>query len=827
VPLFSCTMQTLALLLISLLTTVTVYAGKVTGIVSNDKGEPLPYASITVKGNKEATSANSQGVYFLQLPAGTYTIVCRHVGYERQEKTVTVANEELQLNFSLKEQSVNLSEVVVKAGAEDPAYAIIRKAIKKRKEYVNENDRYTCEVYSKGTMSLRDFPKRFMGETVDFEDGDSSKKKMIYLSETVSKLSVDKPNKEKTEVISTRVSGQSDGFGFAGADFLSFYANNVQISNSLNPRGFISPIAENALYYYKYKYEGAFSEEGKLISKIKVTPKRKYEPCFSGYINIVEDEWRIHSLQLQLVKESQMNFADTLRVEQLYRQMGVNYWVPQSQVLYPAVKFFGFDAYGVFANIYRNFNTEPVFDKKYFGNTVLKYERGSNKKSINYWDSIRPLALTKEEQIDYIKKDSLEQLRKDPAYLDSIDRVNNKIKFGNILFSGKTISKQNKKLSFRLPSLLSSVQFNTVEGLVADVAVSSTKIFAERNFLVITPHIRYGFSNERFNAWLSTRYVFGEKYVSSVSISGGKRFFQINNENPIEQLANTVSTLFYKNNFMKLYAADFVRINFLKGVGGGLTLYANLQYQNRSPLENTTNYSWNNKRLRPYTPNYPSELVIQNFDAHQAAIATLGINFRPGARYVEFPDRTINTGNKWPTFNLQYTKGLKNVFGSDVDYDKWMLNVRDNLNFKMAGRFNYRAETGGFINQTSVYLPDLKHLPGNRLIRSSDFLTTFQLPQYYLFSNSDRNYATVFAEHHFNGFLTNKVPGLKQLNWHLVSGVSALWLQKKTYAEWHVGLENVFRFFRVDVVTGYQQALKPRMEVRIGSLINIGSGNDD
>lgn len=820
-------MQTLLLLFVSLFGTITVHAGKISGIISNEKGEPIPFASITVKGSKEGTTSNNQGLYFLELPAGTYTITCRHVGYERQEKTITVAKDELQLNFNLKEQSVSLGEVVVKAGAEDPAYAIIRKAIKKRKEYVNENDRYTCEVYSKGTMSLRDFPKRFMGETVDFEDGDSSKKKMIYLSETVSKFSVDKPNKEKTEVISTRVSGQSDGFGFAGADFLSFYENNVQISNSLNPRGFVSPIAENALYYYKYKYEGAFSEEGKLISKIKVIPKRRYEPCFSGYINIVEDEWRIHSLELQLVKESQMNFADTLRVEQLYRQMGVNYWVPQSQVLYPAVKFFGFDAHGVFANIYRNFNTEPVFDKKYFGNTVLKYERGSNKKSINYWDSIRPLALTKEEQIDYVKKDSLEQLRKDPAYLDSIDRVNNKIKLGNILFSGKTINQQSKKLSFSLPSILSSVQFNTVEGLVADVAVSATKSFTDRRNLVITPHLRYGFSNERFNAWLSTRYVFGEKYISSISISGGKRVFQINNENPIEQLSNTISTLFYKNNFMKLYAADFVRINFVKGVGGGLTFYTNLQYQNRSPLENTTDYSWSNKRSRSYTPNHPSELVAQNFTAHQAAIATVGVNFRPGARYVEFPDRTINVGNKWPTFNLQYTKGFKNVFGSDVDYDKWMFAVRDNLNFKMAGRFNYRAETGGFMNSASVYLPDLKHLPGNRLIRSSDFMTSFQLPQYYLFSNSDPVYSTVFAEHHFNGFLTNKIPGLKQLNWHLVSGVAAMWLQKRTYAEWHVGFENMFRFFRVDFVTGYQQASKPRMEVRIGSVINIGGGNDD
>ncbi|HLO39028.1 MAG TPA: DUF5686 and carboxypeptidase regulatory-like domain-containing protein [Lacibacter sp.] len=814
-------------LLLTVCITLSSYAGKITGTITNEKGEPLPYSSLNIKGSREGTSANSQGVYFFQVAAGTYTIICRHVGYERQEKTITVTNDDVQLNFVLKEQSVSLSEVVVKAGAEDPAYAIIRKAIKKRKEYVNENDSYSCEVYSKGTMNLRDYPKKFMGEKVDFEDGDTSKKKMIYLSETVSKLSVDKPNKIKIDVLSTRVSGQSDGFGFAGARFFSFYENNVQISNSLNPRGFVSPIAENAMHFYKYKYEGAFSEEGKLISKIKVTPKRLYEPCFSGYINIVEDEWRIHSLELSITKQNQMNFADTVRIEQLYRQLGTNFWVIQSQLLYPAVKFFGFDAYGSFANVYRNFNTDPDFEKKYFGNTVLKYEKGSNKKSINYWDSIRPLALTKEEQKDYVKKDSLEQLRKDPAYLDSLDRINNKLKITNILFAGKTFNKQNKKLSIGFPSLLTAANFNTVEGLVLDVPITIRKEFTERNSLTIIPNLRYGFSNERFNAWATARYNFGNKFFSSVSISGGKRVFQLNNENPIEPLSNTITTLFFKNNFMKLYAANYARINFSKGLGAGVTFTASLQYQDRLPLDNTTDYTWSKKQNTQYRPNYPEELMTQNFIAHQAVVASFSINYQPGARYIEFPDRIVSAGNKWPTFNLLYTKGVKNVLNSDVDYDKWQFAVRDNLNFKMIGRFNYRAQTGGFLNSKAAFVQDMKHFPGNRLIRSTDFMTTFQLSPYYQYSNADDLYAAVFTEHHFNGFITNKIPGLKKLNWHLVSGVSALWLPKHTYAEWHVGLENIFRFFRVDVVTGYQQTMKPRMELRIGTTINVGGNSAD
>ncbi|HMO32209.1 MAG TPA: DUF5686 and carboxypeptidase regulatory-like domain-containing protein [Lacibacter sp.] len=800
-------------------------AGKISGEVRSRQGDILPYSTLSVKGGTLSTSSNNQGQYFLELPAGTYTLVCRHVGYERLEKTVTVGAESVRLDFILTPQTVSLQEVVVRPGDEDPAYAIIRNAIKRRKEYLNEFDAFQCEVYSKGVMNLRNYPTRFMGQDVDFEDGDTSKRKMIYLSETVSLLSEEKPNKLKIDVLSTRVSGQQDGFGFTGARFFSFYENNVQISNALNPRGFVSPIADNALQFYRYRYEGLFSEEGKLINKISVIPRRKYEPSFSGTINIVEDEWRIHSLALQLTKENQMGFADTLRIEQLYTMLGVNQWVMQSQVLFPSVKLLGFDAYGSFANVYRNFNVRPAYDKKFFNNTIIRYQQGSNRKPVAYWDSIRPLALTQEEFSDYIRKDSLEQLRSNPAYLDSIDRIRNRVKPNQLLLTGKTFSISRKKLTVAVPSLLTAAGFNPVDGWVADVPVVITRTYTDRKNLTLTPHLRYGFSSRDFYAWGTVRYNYGSRYLSGLTVSGGRRFFQFDPSDPIEPVQNTFSALFYKNNFMKFYQADYGRISYFTGIGKGITLSGTFQYQDRVPLDNNVDFSWSNKD-RPYFPNFPTELGTTNFTRHQAALLTLQATFRPGARYIEFPDRTVNIGSKWPVFQAQYTRGLTGLLGNDVDFDRWQVTVRDNLNAKLAGRFSYRIRTGGFLNSNRVEWQDLHHFAGNRLFRSSDFMTTFQVPQYYRFSNAAPFFMALFTEHHFNGFLTNKIPGIKQLNWHLVAGARALWYEKTAYWEWNVGLENIFRLFRVDVVTGYQNGRATVPEIRIGSRVNIGSSAD-
>ena len=92
-------------------------------------------------------------------------------------------------------------------------------------DYLKEIKQFTTEVYIKGQMQLRDYPKKFMGQKVDFEDGDTSKQKMLLLSETIAKYSVSEPNQRKIEVVSTKVSGRSNGFGFSSPQIISFYEN--------------------------------------------------------------------------------------------------------------------------------------------------------------------------------------------------------------------------------------------------------------------------------------------------------------------------------------------------------------------------------------------------------------------------------------------------------------------------------------------------------------------------------------------------------------------------------------------------------------------------
>ena len=128
--------------LLFLVYSIDAIAGRVTGLIKDEKGQILPFASIMIKGTSRGTTANNEGRYFLNLDSGKHIIVCQYVGYSREEKAIISGSEPMELDFTLKLQSYSMDSVVVTPGGPDPAYAIIREAIKKRPYYLNQLDAF-------------------------------------------------------------------------------------------------------------------------------------------------------------------------------------------------------------------------------------------------------------------------------------------------------------------------------------------------------------------------------------------------------------------------------------------------------------------------------------------------------------------------------------------------------------------------------------------------------------------------------------------------------------------------------------------------------------
>ena len=234
------------------------------------------------------------------------------------------------------------------------------------------------------------------------------------MSETISKIKYQKPDKLTEKVIASKVSGDSNGFSFNSAldvDY-NFYDNTIQINSAI-----ISPISDYAFNYYRYKLEGIFYDDsGNLINKIKVIPRRENDPVFKGSIYIVEDQWAIFGLDLKVNgSQIQLPIADSITIKQnLTYDINEDHWIIRSQTIGFKFRFLGFNGDGSFVANYSNYILNPEFEKDAFSNEILVFEGDANKKDSTYWNKLRPVPLTKEELKDYVKKDSIQNLNLKP-----------------------------------------------------------------------------------------------------------------------------------------------------------------------------------------------------------------------------------------------------------------------------------------------------------------------------------------------------------------------------------------------------------------------------
>ena len=800
------------LIILSFFIIVNVSAVNVSGKVTNDKGEPLAYAGIYIKGTTLGTTTNIDGNFQFNLKEGNYELVFQYIGYKKHIEKITITNKPISLKIKLQSENISLKEVVITASQEDPAYPVIRNAIAKRKYYLEQVEKYQCRVFTKGIMRLTDAPNKILGKKLD-EERDSIKG-IIYLSESESDISFKQPDKMKEVMVSSKVSGDSKGFSVNFYTFFttSFYENLVNPAIG-NRRGFVSPISTSALFYYKYHLEGTFVEGNDIIYKIKLIPKRKADPVFSGDIYIVDNSWRIYSVNLIIGKEAHINFIDTVRICQQYFAATDSVWMIFNQKMEFKFRFnfFGkvFAGNGVFHSQNTNYKFDMVYPDDYFTKEIIKVEKDANKKDSAYWEKSRPIPLTDEEKGNYKKEDSIYIIHNSKAYLDSMDKKSNKFSLSD-LWSSYRYRNRYDSIEFTVKSPLMATSFNTVQGLNTDLTLGYSKEYESGNKLNINHKLTYGFSDKQLRYRFNTTYLYSREDRGNISFTATyKDAMQINNSNPISDLSNTIYTLFIKSNYLKLYEKSAININNNFEITNGILSRVNIEYAERSPLVNHTNYTWVDVKNREFTSNDPQNPLNNNpaFPTDQAFTIDMSLRIRFQQRYLRIPQKVI-VGSKYPDFLIHYRKGIPDIFGSDVDYDLLEFSVRDHFRLGLLGNSNYRITFGDFVRNNKMSFVDYKHYSGNTTIFKNTSFNSFQLLDYYT-NSTNKTYLEFHFEHHFDGWIINKIPLVRKTALREIAGFHLLSNEyNKYYMEVNFGLDNIFKVFRVDFITSFDKDRK-------------------
>jgi Family of unknown function (DUF5686)/CarboxypepD_reg-like domain len=806
------------LLFFFVFTTTMLSHAQIKGVVRDVNNTTLPAVSVFIENTYSNTTTNEKGNYEIAMvKPGKYTVVFQYLGYKTKKVTVEVVTFPYELNCALEEENFTLENVTI-SNKENPANQIIKNAISAKKANAAKTAQYACDFYSRGLLRIKDAPKKILGQEVGDFDGslDSTRTGILYLSETVSKLKFQKPDKLKETIVASKVSGKDNGFSFnnAGSVDFDFYENNLPFQVKV-----ISPISNDAFGYYKFKLESSFiTVDNQVVDKIKVIPRRDVEPVVEGYIYIVENAWALYGVDVVLKGyRIQTPVIDTLNLKQTYSFNTLdNVWTKNTQTLDFTAGLFGFNVSGIFTYVYSNFEFEPKFDKKTFTNEILSIEKEANKKDANFWNTIRPVPLTEEETNDYIKKDSIQTLRKSKTYLDSIDKKHNRLSLSEVL-TGYSYNNSYQKWNVKYDGFLTSLRFNTVQGYVISNGISFAKRNEEKGkYLKLGTTLNYGFSDKKVRFSVDYFEKFNAINNATFSLSTGNEIVQFNEKNPISNIVNSVSTLFFKDNYAKFYARNYIKAAYSQEIINGFTVFTNLEYSERNPLYNTTDYSIL-KKDKSYTSNNPLDPLYDGLaviEKHNLLKAKVTARFNFGQQYWMRPDGKFNIPNdKYPTLFLTIEKGFA---GNETKYNYDFISTRiaQNVALGNKGAVAINATVGKFFNAKEISFVDYKHFNGNQthIGQSDRYLNQFNLLPYYERSTNDA-FFELHSEYDDKGFLINKVPVLNKLKSTLVLGFHVQSLPKiEPYSEISIGLDNLgfgkFKFFRLDYVRSYQSGFK-------------------
>jgi hypothetical protein len=282
------------------------------------------------------------------------------------------------------------------------------------------------------------------------------------------------------------------------------------------------------------------------------------------------------------------------------------------------------------------------------------------------------------------------------------------------------------------------------------------------------------------------------------------------------KIVNTISTLYFKDNYMKLYNKEFAEISGGKEIINGVFATGKVVYENRRPLLNTTNYKLfkNNRDYFSNDPLQPDNFSSVPFEQHEVFKASVNARFRFGQKYISRPDGKINIQNEdYPVLTVNYEKSF-GISNSNYSYDLVSAVVDYNKTLGNKGDFGIKLKAGKFFNAEDISFVDYKHFNGNQTHVNimGNYLNAYNLLPYYTQSTNDA-YIETHVEHNFNGYIMNKIPLLNKLQWNLIGGFHQINVpERKPYQEFTVGFDNIgwgkFRFLRVDYVRSYQNGFQ-------------------
>jgi hypothetical protein len=771
----------------------------VRGVVTDENNSPIPNVKVFVKNAPEMrTLANLYGAFEISLMPGEYFLIFNALGFDEREAYISISDIDLNRNFQLFSSRIkDFETVVVSAKKANPGRDIMLKVVNKRNQINQWNYPHSVDVYIKATEKI-DIKERKKKENdnrepsfEEKEENDLANKMNLVEVQLTRNYAPGNKVKEIRNAYTLRGNAKTLYYTTTVKSNFNFFQNLLHLDD-LHQTPVSSPISTPGILSYRYKLESKVEENGQVISKIKISPRNTATTTLEGYIWVIDSLWLIQKLELNMSKGNLLVY-DNFKIYQEYEHPGDSICILTNQVLTYGIKYKSESSDYKTEAIYSNYNFNPNFGPKFFSTELAITTKEAYEKDSLFWKENRTATLTVEEQRFIIIKDSIKDARNRVEYQDSVDAVFNKLTALKVLWFGVDYRNRVKRTQWSLGSLATLIQPVFIAGPRITPSFDYFKKWKDERTLDAYTRISYGILNNDIKGDSWWKYKFDPFHFGYIRAS-------INHDFDVIRSFDAVTQVYKRENFIEATKMSF---SFEYELINGLYFGTEAEFAER-------------RSLKGYTFSTILDNVIPNnaptdFSSYQAFILDANLSYTPQQKYMREPYRKVLLGSAWPTFTINYERGIPKLFGSDVDHEYLNLSIKQTLKIGTLGTTSYRVVGGKFLSSRSLKDVDYKFQR-----RSDPFW--FSNPMY-SFQGLDSTMPTkdyifeVHFVHHDNGAIINKIPFMKKTRVGLVFGGGAMYVK-----------ENDFQFY--EIIAGLERNFKlTRRRLRVGIYGFMADGN--
>jgi len=794
----------------------TTVSGKV---IDAETGEAVPFANVFFKGTTIGTTTDFDGYFKITTPSPTDSLVAKYIGYSVRAKWVERGKSQV-INFQLATEATTLEGVTVTPkDYVNPAWEILYRVMDYKRQYdYRRLSAFEYESYTKLELDVDNISDKFRqkkmiqkiiavidsAKAVAGEDGKPILP--IFISESLSNYYYRaNPQRKREEIKKTKVSGVGVEDGsvvsqVTGSTFqqYNFYQNWLRLAN----KEFISPIADGWKGFYEYTLkEKNIDINGYKCFRIDFEPKRPEDLAFKGSMWITDStgtqpEFALLQINVEVGKGANLNFIEKIKIQQELAQVdSSSAWLPAKTRVLVDVGDVRDDWAGILAKFYvsnMNFVINEPKELKFYEEAIAVAENVVEN-SNDYWNLHRHDSLSDAEKNVYQMIDTIRNL---PV-------VRNYVEIANILINGY---KRIGKFDFGTYSYLFAQ--NNIEGNRFRLGGMTNYTFSRK--VILRGYAAYGTLDNRWKYGVGFDYILSRKPWTQFGAYRSDDYSQVAlNADNYYEINNTLFLAFTKWGNLERrrpYVNKLNQLYFQTDIAKGITqkiYFNNQQFEPLFKFELLENVNDISRRVNFTT----SELVLET-----------RISF--GESFLQNENTRVSLGVKanTPILTFRYVRGMRNVMGSDFSYNKFQANVTHRMNLGALGYSRYSLTYAAIPSR--VPYPLLAVHLGNETAFYNDL--SFNMMRFFEFVSDQ--YVSLNYIHRFEGLMFNRIPLIRKLKWRTFVTANVLWgtlseanrtytpafdvlgnpnpgingLGRQPYAEVGYGIENIFRFLRVD-----------------------------